>query len=128
MATFAAWSALAQGGPAATFTAPGAFTAGDATFPAGTYTIRQDQDTLQEWVISNDSQTYSAFVTTQQVDTTAPIQKTEITFHKYGDYLVLKQIAIAGLNTRYVVQTSYPEKKAAKSGKPTKVSVPAEKK
>ena len=128
MATFAAWSTRAQGGPAVTFTASGAFNAGEATFPAGTYTIRQDQDTLQEWVISNDSLAVSAFITTQVVDATTANQKTEITFHKYGDTLVLKEITIAGMKTRYVVQMSHPEKKAAKSGKPTKVSVPAEKK
>jgi hypothetical protein len=110
------------------FKAPGSFIAGDATFPAGTYIIRQDQDDLGLWEISDDSKSHSAYVQTETVDMASANQVTQVTFHKYGNTLALKEIVLTGLNTRYLVHTSYSEKKAAKSGKPTKVSVPAEKK
>jgi hypothetical protein len=101
----------AQNGNAVVFKAPGPFIAGDARFPAGTYTIRQDQDNLQEWEISNDSEAYAAFLSTEQVDVPASSQKTEVTFHKYGSTLVLKEISIGGLRTGYTVQTTYAEKR-----------------
>jgi hypothetical protein len=51
-----------------------------------------------------------------------------VTFHKYGNTLVLKNISIAGTAAGYVVQTSHAEKNTAKAGNATKVSVPAQKK
>lgn len=121
-------SVWAQGGNAIEFKVTSSFIAGDAKLPAGTYTIRQDPDSQLEWVISNDSKGFSVFLPTEPSGQTTPNQKTEVTFQKYGNTLVLKEIWIPGFSTGFTVQTSYAEKKAAKAGSPTKVSVPAAKK
>jgi len=121
-------SVRAQAGNAIEFKVTSAFVAGDAKLPAGTYTIRQDPDSQLEWVISNDSKGISAFLPTDPLSPTTPNQKTEVTFQKYGNTLVLKEIWIPGLSNGFSVQTSYAEKKAAKAGSPTKVSVAAAKK
>ena len=118
----------AQGGPALTFKASGPFTAGDAKFPAGTYTIRQEPESDQEFEISSDSKALSAFLATYQGDPIAPGQHAEVTFQKYGNTLILKAFAIPGLPKSFILQESYAEKKAAKTGSPTKVTAPAEKK
>ena len=110
------------------FTAPSSFVAGEATFPAGTYTLRQFQDDLSVWEISSDSKNATAVLLTETTDVSGNSGKNELTFLKYGNTLVLKQIGIGGSTTAYIVQTSYAERKAAKAGKPTKVAVPAQKK
>ncbi len=109
------------------FTSPGPFVAGETTFPSGTYTLTQSPDDLSVWEISSDSKSASALMLTEMADVAAPT-KNELTFHKYGSTLVLKQIWIAGSSTSYIVQTGYVERKAAKAGKPTMVAVPAQKK
>jgi hypothetical protein len=109
------------------FKAPGPFLAGQTSFPAGTYTLRQSQDDLTAWEIFGDSKSASAWLLTEPMDSEGPKSKTELTFHKYGNTLVLKQIWVQG-NVSYVVHTDYAERKAAKAGTPTKVAVPAQKK
>ena len=121
-------SVWAQAGPAIEFKATSSFVAGDAKFPAGTYTIRQEPENQQEWEISNDSKGYSAFLLTDPSSSTTSSQKTEVTFQKYGNTLVLKEIWIQGNANGFSVQTSYAEKKVAKAGSSTKVSVAAAKK
>ena len=121
-------SVWAQGGNAIEFKATSSFVAGDTKFPAGTYTIRQEPENQMEWEITNDTKGYSAFLLTDPANSTASGQKAEVTFQKYGNTLVLKEIWIPGLASGFSVQTSYAEKKAAKAGSPTKVSVPAAKK
>lgn len=121
-------SVRAQGGNAIEFKATSAFVAGDTKFPAGTYTIRQEPESQMEWEITNDTKGFSAFLLTDPANSTASSQKAEVTFQKYGNTLVLKEIWIPGLASGFSVQTSYAEKKAAKAGSPTKVSVPAAKK
>jgi hypothetical protein len=109
------------------FTSAASFVAGNTIFPAGTYTIRQAQDDLSVWQISSDSKSASAYLLTEPIDVSAPA-KSELTFNKYGEQLILKRILVSGNVTAYIVQTSYTERKAAKAGKPTKVAVPAQKK
>ena len=121
-------SVWAQAGNAIEFKVTSSFVAGDTKFPAGTYTIRQEPESQLEWEISNDSKLYSAFLLTEPSTPTTPNQKAEATFQKYGNTLVLKEIWIPGLSNGFSVQTSYAEKKAAKTGSPTKVSVAAAKK
>ena len=118
----------AQGGNAIEFKATSSFVAGDTKFPAGTYTIRQEPESQMEWEISNDTKGYSTFLLTDPANSTPSGQKAEVTFQKYGNTLVLKEIWIPGLASGFSVQTSYAEKKAAKAGSPTKVSVAAAKK
>jgi hypothetical protein len=120
--------ASAQGGPALIFKASEPFFAGEAKLPAGTYTIRQEPESDQEWLISSDSGTHSAFVGTDPGDPITSNQKAEVTFQKYGKTLILKGFTVPGLQHTSIVQSSYAEKKAAKTGSPTKVTAPAQKK
>jgi hypothetical protein len=110
------------------FKASEPFVAGESSFPAGTYTLTQQEDDPSAWELSNDSKAYHTFIIVEPVDSITPSTKSEVTFQKYGSTLVLKRIWIAGHNTSYISIASYAEKKAAKTGKPTKVSAPAEKK
>jgi hypothetical protein len=121
-------SAWAQGTNTIEFKVTSPFVVGDAKLPAGTYTIRQDPDNKLEWEITNDSKGFSAFFPTEPLSPTTPSQKTEITFQKYGNTLVLKELWIPGFSTGFSVLTSYAEKQAAKAGSPTKVAVAAAKK
>jgi hypothetical protein len=121
-------SIWAQAGTAIEFKVTSSFVAGDAKFPAGTYTIRQEPESQLEWEISNDAKGFSAFLLTEPSSPTTANQKTEVTFQKYGNTLVLKEFWIPGLANGFSVNTSYAEKKAAKGGSPTKVSVAAAKK
>jgi hypothetical protein len=126
--TFATMGTWSQTDLGVTFTAPAPFTVGESKFPAGTYTIVQEPNIQTEWQIYNASRANSAFFSTEPGDANTSNQKSEVSFHKYGDNLVLKEFSVAGIATNYVVETSYAEKKASKAGSPTKVSVPAQKK
>jgi hypothetical protein len=128
MLTVATLGSWCQALPGVIFKASTPFTAGETKFPAGTYIIRQEPDSQTEWQISNEANDHSAFFSTEPGDANTSNQKSDVTFQKYGDNLVLKAFSVAGVATNYVVQTSYAEKKASKAGSPTKVSVPAQKK
>ena len=115
----------AQPGFAVDFKASSSFSAGNATFPAGSYTARQQQDDLGIVAISSADGQHTAFVACEPLDATSPVTKTELTFHKYGDSLFLKQIWISGNPSGLYLVGGPQEKQARKTGKPTKVSVPA---
>jgi len=53
----------------------------------------------------------------------SPATKTELTFNKYGDSQYLKQISVRGSTQGCLLATGNAEKKAKKSGKPTKEGV-----
>ena len=84
----------AQAGNAIEFKATSSFIAGEAKFPAGTYTIRQEPESQMEWEISSDTKGISAFLLTDPANSTASSQKAQVTFQKYGNTLVLKEIWI----------------------------------
>ena len=128
LVAFAACTMAQTATPTLAFTAPGPFIAGDASFPAGSYTIHQTQEEPNVWEISSDTKTHNAFVSTVEEDALSPYPKTEVTFRKYGNTLILKEVLIGAQTIGYVVLPGHAEKQAAKSGKPTKVSVPATKK
>jgi hypothetical protein len=114
----------AQPGFAVDFKVSSSFSAGNATFPAGSYTARQQQDDLGIVEISS-ADGHSAFVACEPLDATSAVTKTELTFHKYGNSLFLKQIWISGNPSGLYLVGGPQEKQARKTGKPTKVSVPA---
>jgi len=70
-------SVWARAGNAIEFKVTSSIVAGDAKFPAGTYTIRQDPDDQLEWKISNDFNGHNAFLPTDPSSPTTPNQKTE---------------------------------------------------
>lgn len=99
------------------------FVADDATFPSGSYTIIQQQDDPQLFEITDNSNSHSALLSVEIIDSERPRAKSEIVFNKYGTTLVMKQIWVSGSGVGYLITAGHVEKKAAKSGKPTKESV-----
>jgi hypothetical protein len=106
-----------------TFTAKTPFAVAGATLPAGNYQIRlvdADQNLLE---CAATSGTHSVLIEAdlhEEVPTT-----TAVTFAKYGDKLILKNVSISGV-AGYFIPISAPEKRAKKGGvKPTSVSIPA---
>lgn len=114
------------GGAQVRFTVSSSFVAGDTSFPAGTYSItREDQDDAQILLITDDSNTHSAVILGESIDSDLPHKKTEVILKKYGNTVVLKQIWLLGQTSGYLMPRSYKEQEAAKNGTPTKQSVEA---
>ncbi len=128
LGTLLALGANAQQTMQVEFNAPASFVAGESAFAARTYMLRQQTDDILVWEISSNSGSYDGFLMVEPVDSSTTHAKSEVIFNKYADELFLKQIWVAGYDTGYIAISSYAEKKAANSGKPTKVSTPAEKK
>jgi hypothetical protein len=76
------------------FTTTFPFTVGYATVPAGTYTIRQDDDNPQLLELTGGR--VGVFFETNSADASAPASKSEIVFKRYGDTYVLKDVWVAG--------------------------------
>ena len=69
---------------------------------------------------NDNSNSHSALLSVEIIDADPPRAKSEIIFNKYGNTLVMEQIWVSGSMIGYLVPTGHVEKKAAKSGKPTK--------
>ncbi len=107
------------------FTTTTPFVVAGTTLPAGSYTLRLmdgDEGTFECAAVSG-SPSVMFEADPHEVVPTA----TDVTFSKYGDKLIMKNISIAG-DQGYWIPMSIPEKNAKKTGvKPTKVSTPAAK-
>ena len=99
------------------------FVAENATFPAGSYNIKAMQDDIYTLIVSS-SDGHSAFISCEPISAINPAAKTELTFHRYGSSLYLKQIWVAGNTDGCLILAGPAEKKDRKSGKPTKETVP----
>ena len=109
-----------------TFTSKTPFSVSSATLPAGSYQIHlvDQDDNLFECAATSGSHSVLFEADMHEEIPT----KTDVTFAKYGDKLILKNISINGV-AGYFIATSLPEKRAKKGGaKPTNVSVAATKK
>jgi hypothetical protein len=110
---------------AVTFTMKTPFAVAGSTLPAGTYQIRLMDDDDYTFECSTTSGEHSVMFEADRHEVTPTA--TEVTFAKYGDKMVLKNISIAG-DAGYWVPVSIPEKRSKKTGvKPTKVSTTATK-
>jgi hypothetical protein len=76
------------------FTTAFPFTVGYATVPAGSYTIKQDDDN-PEMLLLTGGRTSVFFQTVGKEAREAP-SKTEVVFNRYGDKYVLKDIWVEG--------------------------------
>jgi hypothetical protein len=76
------------------FTTSFAFTAGNATMPAGTYTITPDDDSPAMLRLTGAHA--SVFIETQNAEPRQIPSKTEVVFNRYGNGYVLKAIWIEG--------------------------------
>jgi hypothetical protein len=110
---------------AVTFTSKTPFAVAGATVPAGSYTIKLLDEDSNLFECSSTSGSHSVMF---EADRHEVVPKaTEVTFAKYGDKLVLKNISIAG-TAGYWVPVSLPEKASKKGGaKPTPVAMTAAK-
>jgi hypothetical protein len=79
------------------FTTAFPFTVGYATVPAGTYTIKPDDDNPEILELSGGR--VGVFFQTNNAAATAPVAKSEVVFKRYGDTYVLKSVWVDGSNT-----------------------------
>jgi hypothetical protein len=101
------------------FKAPFAFTIGTSNLPAGDYTIKPSQDDIDILTVTGPSGR-SVLTYCDEVDLNSASAKTQVTFHKYGTTRFLKQITVGGSSQGCAFPSSDTEKKAKKSGSPSK--------
>jgi hypothetical protein len=94
------------------FTTAFPFTVGYATVPAGTYTIRRDDDNPELLELSGGR--VGVFFETNNAAATAPVAKSEVVFTRYGDTYVLKSVWVDGSNTGAESVAAEGERHAAK--------------
>jgi len=105
------------------FTTSFAFTVGNSTMPAGSYTIRPDDDNPQVLILQGKNA-----ATIFPIDpATAPEtpSKTEVVFSRYGNTYVLKNIWIEGMDAGAETIPAEGERHAAKGGTKTEQRVAA---
>jgi len=105
------------------FKVTSSFVAQNVTFPAGTYNVKPTQDDIETLVVSS-ADGHSAYIPCEPSEAINPAAKTELTFHRYGSSLYLKQIWVKGSTDGCLIPSGPAEKKDRKSGKPTKETVP----
>jgi hypothetical protein len=90
------------------------FTVGNTTMPAGSYSIRPDDDDPHILLLTG-SRADVLFQTEDKPQERIP-SKNEVTFDRYGDSYVLKTIQVAGSETGYVTMPVEGERHATKHG------------
>ena len=105
------------------FRATSSFVAQNVTFPAGTYNVKPSQNDSETLIVSS-ADGHSAFIPCEPLDAINPAAKTELTFHRYGSSVYLKQIWVKGSTDGCLIPSGPAEKNDRKSGKPTKETVP----
>jgi len=99
------------------FTTSFPFTVGNTTVPAGSYTIRPDDDNPQIFELMGKDA--SALFQVQGADVRAIPSKTEVVFSRYGNTYVLKSIWVEG-STSGVETVSGEGERSRSSTKPKK--------
>ncbi len=90
-----------------------AFTVGNATVPAGSYTIRPDDDNPQVFELMGKNA--SALFQVQTADAREVPSKTEVVFSRYGNTYVLKSLWVEGSTSGVETVTGEGERHAAKA-------------
>ncbi|HEX3373352.1 MAG TPA: hypothetical protein VHS13_04035 [Edaphobacter sp.] len=106
-----------------TFTTSFGFYAGGAKLPAGTYTIRQQQDDPNMFEVQNSAGTHSVLVD-GRASSKSSKGNPEVVFNRYGTTECLEGVLTSTGNS-VDIETGPPEKLAAKKGSPQSHSVPA---
>jgi hypothetical protein len=96
------------------FTTSFPFTVGNATVPAGHYTITPDDDDPNILVMTGSRADVLFQAENQQQQTAAA--KTEVTFNRYGDGYLLKGIQVEGSEVGYVTIPVEGERHVVKRG------------
>jgi len=109
------------------FTTSFAFTVGNATVPAGSYTITPVED--DPWVLELKGGRTSVLIETLSATPEEVPSKDEIVFQRYGDQYVLKNIWTEGSGTGYVTETAVREEHISRhhGGAPSESRVAAHK-
>ena len=105
------------------FKVTSSFVAQNVTFPAGTYNVKQSQEDIEALIVSS-TDGHSAYIPCEPMEANNPGTKTELTFHRYGSSLYLKQIWVRGSADGCLIPSGPAEKNDRKSGKPTKETAP----
>jgi len=100
------------------FTTSFPFTVGDATLPAGSYTISPADEEDPE-VFRLEGAHASVFFLTESAQASQAPSKTEIVFSRYGDRYALKNIWVEGSAIGYLAETALGERHAVKRGAPS---------
>jgi hypothetical protein len=106
-----------------TFATSFSFYAGGAKLPAGTYTLRQQQDDPTLFEIQNATGTHSVLLEGRQ-STKTTSGSPQVTFNRYGTAEYLEGVVTANANS-VDLETGVAEKAAAKKGSPQSHTVPA---
>jgi hypothetical protein len=96
------------------FTTTFPFAVGYANVPAGTYTIRPDDD--DPGILRLTGTHVAVLFLTDSIESRQPPAKTEVVFKRYGDGYVLKDVWEEGSNTGAEAIAAEAEKHVAKTG------------
>ena len=96
------------------FTTSFPFTVGNATMPAGTYTIRPDDDNSE--VLELTGEHGSVLFQTDAARADRPAAKTEVVFKRYGDAYILKDVWLEGSDRGAETLPQEGERHVAKHG------------
>jgi hypothetical protein len=99
------------------FTTTFPFTVGNATVPAGSYTIDPDMDNPQ--ILSLTGSDTGVFFQVANIQAPTSPSKTEVVFKRYGQGYVLHNVWVAGSSTGVESTIAEAEKHHAKHGGPT---------
>jgi hypothetical protein len=94
------------------FTTSFAFTVGNTTVPAGTYTIMPVED--DPWVLELKGGRTSVVFETERATPNEVASKDEIVFQRYGDRYVLKNIWTEGSDTGYLTEPGAREEQISR--------------
>jgi hypothetical protein len=100
--------------PAVEFTTSFPFTVGNTNVPAGSYSIRQDDDNPKVLELTG-GRTAVLFEAENPQARQTP-SKTEVVFNRYGDSYVLKSVWVEGSDMGYETIGAEGERHAAKRG------------
>lgn len=106
---------------------PFAFTAGDATLPAGEYRVEKVNSASPALLIRCTEGSPAIMVVTSPATVKAPQQKSKLIFHRYGNRYYLAQVWSAGSSRGRELRKSSVEKEQllARNEKPDQVTIVA---
>jgi hypothetical protein len=96
------------------FTTAFPFTVGSANVPAGTYTVRPDDDDPKILMLQGPH--VAVLFLTDNIEARQLPSKSEVVFKRYGDGYVLKDIWLEGSNTGAEATMAEAERHAVKRG------------
>ena len=95
------------------FTTVFPFYAGSTKLPAGSYKVTQSDLNTKILLIKSSDGSNSVFVDCTPTESVEPHEKSDVTFHKYGDTDYLDRVSIGGETEGLMLEPSNTEMKAA---------------